>query len=77
MHLYPKCIQTPTFVQVFQSHVLIQRGTGGPYPPPPPLLKITKIGFLSNTGFGSPENRKATKPEFNVGPLLARKINTI
>ena len=41
-------------------------GTGGPY-----LLKNHKnIGFLSNTGPDPLKNHKATKPAFNVGPLL-------
>ena len=49
-------------------HRRIQRGTGGPDP-----LKITKIGFLSNTGQGLLKNHKATKPAFNIGPLSARQ----
>ena len=44
----------------------IQRGIGGP--DPPPLLKIYKnIGFLSYTGSESPENQKATKPAALLG----------
>ena len=45
--------------------------------PPPPPWKITKIGFLSNTGPDPLKNLKATKPEFNVGPSSARQQNTI
>ena len=50
----------------------IQRGDRGSGPPPPPL-KITKIGFLSNTAPDLLTNHKATKPAFNVGPLSARQ----
>ena len=43
-------------------------------PPPPPPRKITKMGFLSNTGADLLKkdllkNHKATKPAFNVGPV--------
>ena len=48
----------------------IQRGGGG--------LELQNIGFLSNTDWsGSPENHKAFKPVFNVGPSLARQQNAI
>ena len=50
-----------------------ERGTGGLDPP----WKITKIGFLSNTGPDSLKNHKATKSAFNVGPSLARQRNAI
>ena len=43
-------------------------GAGGPDP-----LKITKLGFLSNTGPDLMKPHKATKPAFNVGPLSARQ----
>ena len=40
--------------------------------PPPPHRKITKIGFLSNTG-PDPVKSQTTKPAINVGPSSARQ----
>ena len=51
-------------------------GDRGSRPPPPPR-KITKIGFLSNTGTDPLKNRKATRPEFNVRPSSGRQQNAI
>ena len=42
-----------------------------------PLENHKAIGFLSRTGPDPLDNRKATKPAFNVGPLSARKRNAI
>ena len=42
-----------------------------------PMKNHKNIGFLSNTGPDSLEDYKATKPEFNVGPLSARQRNAI
>ena len=56
---------------ILGCHGRIQRGTGGP--DPPPLKNHKKIGFLSNTGPDLLKNHKATKPAFNVGPLSARQ----
>ena len=39
---------------------------------PPPLKNHKHIWFLSNTGPGSLNRRKATKPAFNVGSSSAR-----
>ena len=47
------------------------RGGGGQGVQPPPPLKLTKIGFISNTGPDLLQNQKATKPSFNVGLSLA------
>ena len=55
-----------------------ERGGRGPErqpPPPPPSLRITNIGFCSNTGPDPLKNHKATKPAFNVGPSSARQRN--
>ena len=41
----------------------IQRGEGGP--DPPPLKNHKNIGFLSNTGQDPLKNHKATEPVFN------------
>ena len=56
-----------------------QEGGGGDRgPDPTPPEKIHKnLGFLSNTGPDHLKNHKATKPEFNVGPLSARQRNAI
>ena len=51
-------------------------GDRGSRPPPPPR-KITKIGFLSNTGTDPLKNRKATRPKFNVRPSSGRQQNAI
>ena len=53
------------------------RGRQDPPPSPPPPRKITKIGFLSNTGPDPLKNRKATRPECNVRPSLGRQCNPI
>ena len=42
-------------------------GTGGPNPPE----KSQKYRFFSNIGPDRLKNHKATKPAFNVGPILA------
>ena len=42
-----------------------------------PLKYHTNIGFHSNTGPDPPENHKATKQAFNVGPSSARQQNAI
>ena len=42
-----------------------------------PLNIHKNIGFLSNTGPDPLKNHKTTKPEFNVGPSLARQRNAI
>ena len=55
-------------------HAQIQRGDGRSGPPPE---KSQNIGFLSNTGPDPLKNHKASKPEFNVGPSLARQRNAI
>ena len=54
-------------------HARIQRGAGGP--DPPPGISQSYIGFLSNTGPNPLEYHKATKPAFNVGPLSACEQN--
>ena len=41
------------------------------------LKNDKNIGFLSNTGPDNLKNHKATKPAFNLGPLLARQQNAI
>ena len=48
----------------------IQRGTGGP-DPPPSLINSKNIGSLSYTG-PDPPNHIATRPAFNFGPLSAQ-----
>ena len=52
-------------------------GGGGGRGLVPPHKNRTNIWFLSNTGPNPPENHKATKPEFNVGPSSARQRNAI
>ena len=52
-------------------------GGRGSRPPPPPLKNQKNIGFLSNTGHDPMEDRKATKPAFNVGQQSALERNTI
>ena len=37
----------------------------------PPGKLQSYIGFLSNTGQDPLENHKATKPAFNVGPIIS------
>ena len=51
------------------------RGAGGPDPHPYPLKNHTNLGFLRNTGPDPLKNQKATKPEFNVGPLAKCHFN--
>ena len=38
-----------------------ERGTGGPDPPPPPLMNHKNIGFLSNSGPDPQKNHKANQ----------------
>ena len=52
------------------GHVRIQRGAGGPDPPPE---KSQNIGFLTNSDPDPLKNHKATEPAFNVGPSSARQ----
>ena len=59
------------------QHVRIQRGGQGVRTPPPTLKNHKNIGFLKQYWSGSPENHKATKPAFNVGPSSARQRNAI
>ena len=51
----------------------MRRGGGGWRSGPPPLENYKNIGFLSNTGWDSLKNLKATKPAFHVGPPSARQ----
>ena len=64
---------------MFQSsgilHERIQKWGQGPRPTPWTISKL--MWFLSNTSPDLMENHKATKPEFNVGPLSAPQRNTI
>ena len=59
-----------------KKHVRIQRGggggAGGQNPPPP-----EKSQTYDKSGLDPLKKRKATKPEFNVGPLAARTRNAI
>ena len=55
-------------------HWRVQRGEGGP-DPPPPLKNHKNIGFRCNTGPDPLIDHKATKPAFNVGPSSARQQN--
>ena len=43
----------------------------------PPPEKSQKYRVFSQYWSGSPENYKATKPAFNVGPSQAHKLNDI
>ena len=52
-------------------------GGGGGVGPDPPPEKSQKYRFLSNTGPDPLKHHKPTKPEFNVGPSLARQQNAI
>ena len=45
--------------------------------PPPPPEKSQKYRVFLQYWSGSPENHKATKPAFNVGPSSARQRNAI
>ena len=56
-------------------HAQIQRVEQGVWTPTP--CKITKAGFLSNTGPDSLKNHKATKPAFNGGPSSARQQTSL
>ena len=63
---------------IFQNaveHGRIQKGAGGP--DPPPLKNHKNIGFICNTGPDPLKNHKATKPAFYVGPAFARQRNAI
>ena len=51
-------------------------GAGGPELPPP-LGKLQKYKFLSNTGLDSLKNHKANKPALNIRPSSARQQNAI
>ena len=59
----------------------IQRGDGGPdpllLPPPPPPEKSQKFRVSKQYWSRSPENHKATKPAFNVGPVSTRQRKAI
>ena len=50
-------------------------GTGGQ--DPPTLKNHRNIGYLCSTGQDNPNNQKATKPAFNVGPSSACQQNAI
>ena len=50
-------------------------GTGGQ--DPPTLKNHRNIGYLCSTGQDNPNNQKATKPAFNVGPSSASQQNAI
>ena len=54
---------------ILGCHGRIQRGAGGPDPPPE---KSQKFRVSKQYWSRSPENHTATKPAFNVGPLSAR-----
>ena len=55
------------------THGRIQRGTGGPDPPPE---KSQKYSFIAILGRTNPLKKyKATKLAFNVGPSSARQRN--
>ena len=62
-----------------QCHGRIQRGGGGGGrgSGPPRPENSQNIGFSSNTGPDPLNNRKATKPAFNIGPSSARQRNAI
>ena len=47
---------------------------GTPLPPPPPTGKSQNCRFLSNTRRDPLENRKTTKPGFDVGPLSTASV---
>ena len=49
-------------------------GGGGP-DSPPPGKSHKAIGFLINTGTDKMENRKCTKPEFNVPPPFKQSFS--
>ena len=61
---------------VLDRHARIQRGRGGP-DPPPSLKNHKALGFLSNTGPDHLENHKATNSAFNVGPSSKSQSNAI
>ena len=50
-------------------------GTGGPDPLPPEKSQKYRVSWQYWSG--SPENHKATKPVFDVGPPSARQRNAI
>ena len=56
-------ILTTLLQKLSEYHVRIQRGTGGPDPPP----ERSGLGFLSNTGPDPLKNHNATEPAFKVG----------
>ena len=60
-------------------HVIMRESTvgGGGRGSRPPEKNHKNIGFPSNTGLDPLKNCKATKLEFNVGPLSARQRNAI
>ena len=60
-----------------QWHGRIQRGGGGRGSGPPHPEKSQNVGVSSNTGPDPLNNRKATKPAFNIGPPSARQRNAI
>ena len=63
-----------TYVIAPLLHAPIQRGGGQGVAP---LKNLNYIGFLCNTGPDPLKKQEATKPAFNVGPTLARQLNTI
>ena len=73
------CIQrdwrSKTWSELFSTYILharFQIGDRGTGPPPPPLANHKNIGFLGNIVPDPLKNHKATKPAFNVGPMMAR-----
>ena len=64
-------------IYYLDNRVRIQRGAGGPEPPPPQKKNHKNIGFLCNIGPDRLNNHKATKPAFNVGPSSSRQRNAI
>ena len=64
-----------SIIQMFYiEHGRIQRGAGGP-DPPPEKSQILRVSYYS--GPDPLKNHKATKPEFNVGPSSAHQRNAI
>ena len=70
------CPTTTTSEFVLNIHGRIQRGAGGPDPPPEISQKYGGY-FFCNTGPDRLKNHKTTKPAFNVGPSSVRQRNAI